>query len=82
MKHPKSRAERRHERKRIVNYRRFIRINGSAMEWPEQTWGQYAKWNGDCGSPRCHSGKYFGFKRKRREALKCSVRDELKDVGL
>lgn len=82
MKHPTNRAERRHERQRIVNHRRFIRINGSAYPWPEQIWGRYAEWNGNCGSMRCHEMKYFGHKRKRREALKSGVQEELEDVGL
>jgi hypothetical protein len=70
MRHPSNRAERRHERQRVIHHRKFIRVNGSARSWPEQVWGQYAKWNGNCGSMRCHYLKYFGYKRKRREALK------------
>ena len=75
MKHPSNRAERRHERQRIINHRRFIRVNGSVswsreMMEQEQEWSRYAKWNGNCGSMRCHYLKYFGYKRKRREALK------------
>ena len=70
MKHPSNRAERRHERQRIINHRKFIRVNGYARGWPEQVWGKYAEWNGNCGSMRCHYLKYFEYKRKRRDALK------------
>lgn len=37
---------------------------------PFSEWSRYAKWNLACGSPGCHEEKYFGPKRKRREALK------------
>lgn len=75
MKHPSNRAERRHERERIINHRKDIRINGCARSWKYElefpsVWSMYSKWNGNCGSMRCHYLKYFGYKRKRREALK------------
>jgi len=70
MNHPRTRAERRHQRQRIINYRKFIRVNGCSYPWPDQIWSQYAKWNGGCGCMLCHSDKYFGHKRKRRNALK------------
>lgn len=76
MKHPSNRAERRHERLRIIAHRRFIRISSSSLRWPDQMWGQYSKWNGNCGSIRCHELKYFGHRRKRREALKHAGKDE------
>lgn len=79
MKHPVSRAERRHERQRIITLRRARRV--CIPNWGEQLWQKYAKWNGDCGSPLCHSGKYFTEKRRRREALKRDVREGLKEVG-
>ena len=48
--------------------------------FPEQPiWGYYAKWNMNCGSTMCHSGKYFTEKRRRREALKRSARMWQKD---
>jgi hypothetical protein len=67
MKHPANRSERRHERERVVCHRRAIRVCHS--HWREQIWSQYSKWNGNCGSTLCHSGKYFGEKRRRRRAL-------------
>jgi hypothetical protein len=79
MKHPETRAERRHQRQRIISHRRFIRVNGSAYPWPEQLWQQYAKWNGNCGCMSCHREKYFGDKRKRRAALKTF---DFEEVGL
>jgi hypothetical protein len=75
MKHPANRAERRHHRQRIINHRRFIRVNGSAHPWPHQMWGQYSKWNGNCGSTLCHCMKYFGHKRKRRDKLKRAAQE-------
>ncbi|HEX5426619.1 MAG TPA: hypothetical protein VFW94_24015 [Candidatus Acidoferrales bacterium] len=82
MKHPSNRAERRHERLRIIAHRRFIRVNGNtswsrAMVQQEQEWQRYAKWNGNCGSMRCHFEKYFGYKRKRRDALKQAGGEEI-----
>jgi hypothetical protein len=70
MKHPSNRAERRHERQRLINHRKFIRVNGSAHPWLRDNWSYYSKHNGNCGSMRCHYLKYFGYKRKRREELK------------
>lgn len=76
MKHPSNRAERRHERRRIIAYRRCIRAKSQGNPRPEQIWAQYSKWNGNCGSMSCHAGKYFGARRKRREALKQATKDE------
>jgi hypothetical protein len=76
MKHPLNRAERRQERQRIINYRRFVRVNGYSR-WPEQAWSAYSKWNGNCGSPLCHASKYFTEKRRRREALKSAGADQI-----
>jgi hypothetical protein len=70
MKHSANRAERRHERLRIVARRRFMRVNGTSRPWTEQLWARYSKWNGSCGSMMCHELKYFSHKRRRREALK------------
>ena len=76
MKHPSNRAERRHERLRIIAHRRFIRVSSTGCPWMEQLWAQYSKWNGDCGSLLCHELKYFGHSRKRRAALKQAGKDE------
>lgn len=70
MKHPSNLAERRHERLRTIMHRRFLRVNSAGWPWAEKTWARYSKWNGNCGSIRCHELKYFSHRRKRREALK------------
>jgi len=94
MTHPLTRAERRHQRDRVIARRRFIyqhiwnagafgiqeRTNpfhcGGRLYFPDfPTWGRYAKWNLGCGSRLCHADKYFGRKRKRREALKRAARE-------
>jgi len=76
MRHPSNRAERRHERLRIIAHRRFVRVNAGRCSWPDQLWAQYSKWNGGCGSMLCHELKYFGHRRKRREALRNAGKDE------
>ncbi len=93
MKHPRTRAERRHERNRLIAKRRFIflhiwaagnygidrRNNPLSRHFSPQLpeFGKYAKWNLGCGSPLCHCMKYFGPKRKRRVALKGAAHDEV-----
>jgi hypothetical protein len=78
MSHPTSRAERRHQRDRVIARRRKVAEtewgynNGDwiARGWePFVNWGVYAKWNGGCGSSMCHAAKYFKIAHKRREAL-------------
>jgi hypothetical protein len=80
MHHPHNRAERRHERTRVIARRRKV----AETEWgyndgdwlsrwnPYSEWGRYAKFNGGCGCRLCHHVKYFGCKRKRRNARKIS----------
>jgi hypothetical protein len=70
--HPTNRAERRFQREFVILHRRDIRINGNARDWPEQNWSHYSKWNGNCGSTRCHAAKYFKVKAKRRKARRSS----------
>jgi len=70
MKHPSNRAERRHERLRIIAHRCFIRVHATSRPWTKQVWAQYSKWNGNCGSMWCHELKYFKHRRQRREVLK------------
>jgi hypothetical protein len=78
MSHPWSRAERRHQRDRIVARRRKTAEvmwgynNGAwlARGWElYTTWGIYAKWNGNCGCTMCHGAKYLSCKRRRRASL-------------
>jgi hypothetical protein len=91
MNHPSNRAERRHHRARVIARRRFvfnyIWNSGSSNVGRRSNpldrfffadsphWGQYAKWNMNCGAAICHAEKYFSAKRQRREAHKRVVRD-------
>lgn len=86
MKHPSNRAERRHERKRVIARRQFVDLHiWRSRESPEhrenlrrtEMWGKYAKWNMNCGSIRCHELKYFSAKRRRRQALKHAGAEDL-----
>src|ERR1700690_210882 len=92
MRHPSTRAERRHHRARVIAKRCFVLQRIPASSWAIQQrsnplvpgyssrpaeGGRYAKWNLNCGSPMCHAEKYFKPKRKRREALKTAGRDEI-----
>jgi len=81
MNHPSNRAERRHHRARVIARRRFVHNhvwNAGSFDWQRQSdllyssffadlplWGQYAKWNMNCGSTMCHAEKYFSAKRRR-----------------
>ena len=91
MTHPSNRAERRHQRDRVIAARRFVyttiwaansyetyHSNDPMATWQREDpeWGRYAKWNLNCGSPGCHREKYYGPKRKRREALKHAGQDD------
>ncbi len=79
MCHPLSRAERRHQRDRVIVRRRKVaeivwgynNDDWIARGWePFTEWGVYAKFNGGCGCKMCHGAKYFKCKDKRRRALK------------
>jgi hypothetical protein len=75
--HPTNRAERRHQRTRIIEFRTHRDLNSfhryrDAPGIFVPVWGRYAKWNGDCGSTMCHAAKYFKVKAKRRKARKSS----------
>lgn len=80
MSHPTSRAERRHQRDRVIARRKFIAEHiwshynekpheGSPGwgEWKPVEWGRYAKFNLNCGCTMCHSAKYFKCAHKRRK---------------
>jgi hypothetical protein len=76
MNHPSNRAERRHHRDRVVARRRFVYLHIWGMSKCDDDfseWGRYAKWNLNCGCRMCQGDKYFGMRRKRREALKRDV---------
>lgn len=64
MSRSRNRADRRHQRDRVVARRQSIVEHVWMMPCLEP--GRYHKWNLNCGSPRCHDAKYFGIKRKRR----------------
>ena len=83
MSHPTSRAERRHQRERIIARRRFVHQviwRRGDEEWhegkpeyqkgwtPFNEWGRYAKWNLNCGCSMCHGAKYYKLAHKRRLA--------------
>ena len=72
LKHPKNRSERRHERERIIERRKFI-IDAIWHALPHRQFeeeGRLAKYNLGCGCKMCHFAKYFSAKNKRRVALK------------
>lgn len=92
MGHPANRAERRHQRARVIARRRFSLEWGPNNAWSVQrrtnsllhdarvrppVWGRYAKWNLSCGSLMCHAEKHFSGRRKRREALRRAGEEEL-----
>jgi hypothetical protein len=79
--HPTNRAERRHQRERVIAARRFVQqvvwrelerySNPIYPYWPPFTeWGRYAKWNLGCGCKGCHREKYYKAKSQRRKARK------------
>jgi hypothetical protein len=89
MRHPHSLAQRRHNRVVIMSRRRkTIRSWYSPDDlrdgWKPQdnsAWHSCDKWNLNCGSTLCHSGKYFSARRQRRERLKRDVTDNLRAWG-
>lgn len=74
--HPTNRAERRHQRNRVIAiHRRKHLINSRSYlyrveHFGEPDWGYYAKWNMNCGATMCHAAKYFKNKARRRRARK------------
>ncbi len=86
MHHPRSSAERRHNRVVIMSRRRkairswYSSFDISRDDLPEDNsaWHSCAKWNLNCGSMLCHSGKYFAERRQRREQLKRDITENLR----
>jgi hypothetical protein len=78
MRHPRSIAERRQNRRTIM-----VRRRQTILRWyePDSTlkpednpaWHRCDKWNLNCGSMFCHAGKYFSARRQRREGLKRDI---------
>ena len=83
MKHPSTRAERRHVRSVWINRRVFIAThiwytgNGGWKPTP----GRYAKFNLNCGCKSCHWNKYYTEKRRRRRALDAEIEINLASWG-
>jgi len=82
MRHPRTLAERRHNRQTIIARRRrtiFIWYTFHPNELPERNsaWFRCAKWNLNCGCKLCHSEKYNSARRKRREQLRRDIGDNL-----
>jgi len=83
MRHPHSLAQRRHNRVVIMTRRRktirhWYSPDDLREGWkPENNsaWHSCDKWNLNCGSMLCHSGKYFSARRQRREQLKRDIID-------
>jgi hypothetical protein len=87
--HPTNRAERRHQRERVIAARRFVHNkiwrrdneqNGTnpfyysyRPDWAFTEWGRYAKWNLGCGCMGCHREKYYDQKSMRRKARKAAM---------
>lgn len=70
MSHPTSRAERRHQRDRVIARRKFVsksiwRMNEKWLQ--DFEWGRYSKFNMNCGCTMCHGAKYFKLAHKRRK---------------
>jgi hypothetical protein len=70
--HPTNRAERRHQRNRVIaiHRRQHLIYSKSDEHSGDTVWGYYAKWNMNCGKTMCHAAKYFKNKAKRRRAGK------------
>jgi len=86
MHHPRSSAERRHNRAVIMCRRReIIRLWYSSFDLsrgdlPEDNsaWNRCAKWNLDCTCRLCKYSRHSFERRKRREQLKHDVFDNLR----
>ena len=82
MRHPRSIAERRHNRRTIVMRRRKTILRWYLPESrlrPEDNsaWYRCDKSNLNCGYMLCHSGKYFSARRQRRDQLKRDIAENL-----
>ena len=82
MRHPRSMAQRRHNRRTVI-----VRRRRTILHWyspdsqfrPEDNsaWHRCDKSNLNCGSMLCHSGKYFSARRQRRDQLKRDIAEDL-----
>jgi len=82
MRHPRSMAQRRHNRRTVI-----VRRRRTILHWyspdsqfrPEDNsaWHRCNKSNLNCGSVLCHAGKYFSARRQRRDQLKRDIAEDL-----
>ena len=82
MRHPRSMAQRRHNRRTVI-----VRRRRTILHWyspdsqfrPEDNsaWHRCNKSNLNCGSMLCHAGKYFSARRQRRDQLKRDIAEDL-----
>jgi len=82
MRHPRSMAQRRHNRRTVI-----VRRRRTILHWyspdsqfrPEDNsaWHRCDKSNLNCGSMLCHAGKYFSARRQRRDQLKRDIAEDL-----
>ena len=82
MRHPRSIAERRHNRRIVI-----VRRRKTILRWhladsrfraeDNSAWYRCDKSGLNCGSMLCHSGKYFSARRQRREQLKLDIAENL-----
>lgn len=82
MRHPRSLAERRHNRRTVMVRRRKAIVrwyipNNRFRPEDNPAWYRCDKSNLNCGYMLCHAGKYFSARRRRREQLKCDIAENL-----
>jgi hypothetical protein len=82
MRHPRSIAERRQNRRTIMARRREIIRNwyapdGNTKPEDNRAWTLCNKWNLNCGCMLCHLEKYYSARRQRRNRLKKDILDSL-----
>ena len=78
MRHPRSIAERRHNRCTVMARRRktilnWYTPNSKIKAEDNSAWHRCDKSNLNCGYMLCHSGKYFSARRQRRDQLQRDI---------
>ena len=86
MRHPRSIAERRHNRRIVIVRRRktILRYYPPESRFrgeDNSAWYRCDKSNLNCGSMLCHSAKYFSARRQRRDQLKRDIAENLARWG-
>ena len=81
MRHPRSLAERRHNRVTVMGRRRNVILRWyHSNHKPEDhpAWNRCAKWNLNCSCCLCHWDKRFSsFRRQRRHQLRRDIAENL-----